>query len=142
LSHGREARVDSSEQKATCQIKSEWRVSVCIEQDIDLYSLQDILAGSNCLGRPGQSSDELSRGDRLYLAAVLACGILQFHGSRLKQQLGTRDVLFARDTPHGSVAFDHPYLVWPVSGPCTYNGVSPSTSNRIQMRFCYRLQLL
>ncbi|KAL4745451.1 hypothetical protein BDW72DRAFT_198613 [Aspergillus terricola var. indicus] len=108
------------------------RLLRCIEQDIDLCSLQDILAGSDCLGRPGQSSDELSRRDRLYLAAVLACGVLQLHGSWLKQQWGTRDVLFARDAPHGSVAFDHPYLVWPVSSSCTYNGVSPSTSNRIQ----------
>jgi hypothetical protein len=104
------------------------RLLRCIEQDIDLYSLQDILSGSNGV----QTSAELSRRDRLYLAAVLACGVLQLHGSWLKQQWGTRDVLFAGATPHGSVAFEHPYLVWPVSSSCTYESVDAPTSNRIQ----------
>ncbi|KAL4765920.1 uncharacterized protein BDW70DRAFT_155573 [Aspergillus foveolatus] len=100
----------------------------CIERDIDLYSLQDILSGSSGV----QASAELSRRDRLYLAAVLACGVLQLHGSWLKQEWGTRDVLFAGRTPHGSVAFEHPYLVWPVSSSCTYESVDASTSNRIK----------
>ncbi|KAL4740622.1 hypothetical protein BDV11DRAFT_90113 [Aspergillus similis] len=57
------------------------RLLRCIEQDIDLYSLQDILCGPNSPGNGVQASAELSRRDRLYLAAVLACGVLQLHGS-------------------------------------------------------------
>ncbi|EED18571.1 conserved hypothetical protein [Talaromyces stipitatus ATCC 10500] len=89
-----------------------------MEQDINLHSLQEILAGSpSSLTASIQDSDELSRRDRLYLAAVLACGVLQLHGSWLKQQWGTKDVLFAQNLHRGYTTFDHPYLVWHVIGP-------------------------
>ncbi|KAL4912144.1 hypothetical protein BDW62DRAFT_206747 [Aspergillus aurantiobrunneus] len=99
-----------------------------VEQDLNLHSLQDILAGS----MPVHGSDELSRRDRLYLAAVLACGVLQLHGSWLKQQWGTKDVLFARDPRYGFTVFDHPYLLWPVTGLPTYDNPTNSSGNRIQ----------
>jgi hypothetical protein len=89
-----------------------------IEQDIKLHSLQEILAGSaSSLTASVQGSDELSRRDRLYLAAVLACAVLQLHGTWLKQQWGTKDILFAENPEHGYTMFDHPYLVWQTIGP-------------------------
>lgn len=102
-----------------------------VDQGINLCSLQDILSGSNSLATPIQGSDELSRRDRLYLAAVLACGVLQLYGSWLKRQWGTKDVLFAQDSNHGSTNFEHPDLVWRVSNSSNYVSAIPSTSNRI-----------
>lgn len=102
-----------------------------VDQDINLCSLQDILSGSKSLATPVQGSDELSRRDRLYLAAVLACGVLQLYGSWLKRQWGTKDVLFAQDSHHGFTNYEHPYLVWRISDSRNYGSAVPSTSNRI-----------
>jgi hypothetical protein len=93
--------------------------------------LQDILSASNSSATPIQGSDELSRRDRLYLAAVLACGVLQLYGSWLKRQWGTKDVLFAQDSHHDFTNFEHPYLAWRVSNSSNYVSAIPSTSNRI-----------
>ncbi|KAL3473402.1 hypothetical protein BJX99DRAFT_261331 [Aspergillus californicus] len=103
-----------------------------IEQDLSLRSLQDIFAGSTSSAAPAQHPDVLSRRDRLYLAAVLACGVLQLHGSWLKQQWGTRDVLFARDAPHSPLIFEHPYLVWQVMGQRACDHAAPLPSNKLQ----------
>ncbi|GAM43808.1 hypothetical protein TCE0_060r18922 [Talaromyces pinophilus] len=102
-----------------------------VDQGINLCSLQDILSASNSSATPIQGSDELSRRDRLYLAAVLACGVLQLYGSWLKRQWGTKDVLFAQDSHHGFTNFEHPYLAWRVSNSNNYVSAIPSTSNRI-----------
>ncbi|KAL4911000.1 hypothetical protein BDW74DRAFT_164681 [Aspergillus multicolor] len=101
-------------------------------EDLDLYSLQDMLSGLNPFGMSIKGSAELSRRDRLYLASVLACGVLQLHGAWLKQEWSTKDVLFARNAPHDPITFDHPCLLWPVSGSCTCSGITPSTSAKIQ----------
>lgn len=100
-----------------------------IDQGINLSSLQDALDGSN-LGSSAQCSDELSRRDRLYLAAVLACAVLQLHGSWLKQQWGTKDILFAQGTSQ-STGFEQPYLVWQVPGSSTCQNSTPPSSNKI-----------
>ncbi|KAF5015056.1 hypothetical protein F66182_13749, partial [Fusarium sp. NRRL 66182] len=86
-----------------------------VDQAFNLCSLQDIISGSTSLAKPVHGSDELSRRDRLYLAAVLSCAVLQLYGSWLKRQWGTKDVLFAQDSHHRSTNFEHPYLVWRIS---------------------------
>ncbi|KAL3487322.1 hypothetical protein BJX62DRAFT_241137 [Aspergillus germanicus] len=105
-----------------------------ISQGFNLHSLSEILGAGSSVGAPNpiQGSTELSRGDRLYLAAVLACSILQLHGSWLKQEWGTKGVLFAADPQHGSTFFDHTYLLWPVMGMNTHDARSMSGSHRIQ----------
>ncbi|CAG8930098.1 unnamed protein product [Penicillium salamii] len=80
--------------------------------EIHLRSLQDTLIGSpSSPGSPIQSSDELSRRDRLYLATLLACSVLQLHGTWLQRKWRTRDILFIlhpeSDRPH----FERPYLL-------------------------------
>lgn len=100
-----------------------------IDQGINLSSLRDFLDGSNT-DSSAQFSDELSRRDRLYLAAVLACAVFQLHGSWLKQQWGTKDILFAHDHSQ-STGFEQPCLVWQVPGLSTCQNPTPPSSNRI-----------
>ncbi|EEA19562.1 hypothetical protein TMatcc_009697 [Talaromyces marneffei ATCC 18224] len=102
-----------------------------VDQDVNLCSLQDILSGSNSLATPVHGSDELSRRDRLYLAVILACGVLQLYGSWLKRQWGTKDVLFAQDSHQGFTNFEHPYLVWRISDSSNYGSAITSTTTRI-----------
>jgi hypothetical protein len=79
-----------------------------ITQDFNLYSLSAILSSGPAIGAPTpvQGATELSRRDRLYLAAVLACSILQLHGSWLKQGWGTTDVLFVTAPQIGYTLLD------------------------------------
>lgn len=112
-----------------------------VEQDINLCSLQDILSGSNSLKSPVRGSDELCRRDRLYLAVVLSCGVLQLYGSWLKRQWGTKDVLFAQDSHHGFTNFEHPYLVWRILESTKYGNAVPSTSTRIHNKFLLPLAI-
>lgn len=102
-----------------------------VDQAFNLCSLQDIISGSTSLAKPVHGSDELSRRDRLYLAAVLSCAVLQLYGSWLKRQWGTKDVLFAQDSHHRSTNFEHPYLVWRISDSGNYGNAVPSTSTNI-----------
>ncbi|KAL4929905.1 uncharacterized protein BDV17DRAFT_51763 [Aspergillus undulatus] len=83
-----------------------------IGHNLNLRSLQDMLAGSNQLSVPASHSEQLSRRNRLYLAATLACGVLQLHGNWLKQRWGTKDIVFVHDLPSDAIMFDHPYLLW------------------------------
>ncbi|KAI9369917.1 hypothetical protein BJX61DRAFT_517611 [Aspergillus egyptiacus] len=84
------------------------------QRDLSLHSLHDVLASSNSVRAPIQRSHEPSRRDRLYLAVILACGVLQLHKSWLKQHWRTKDVLFIVDHQPESTTFDQPYLVWRV----------------------------
>ncbi|KAL3450075.1 hypothetical protein BJX65DRAFT_305537 [Aspergillus insuetus] len=117
----------------TSDLRYNMRLLRNIAQDFNLYSLSAILSSGPAIRAPTpiQASTELSWRDRLYLATVLVCSILQLHGSWLKQGWGTTDVLFATDPQHGHALLDHPYLVWPVTGPKPQD---PSTGgrNRIQ----------
>ncbi|KAL2814446.1 hypothetical protein BJX63DRAFT_199153 [Aspergillus granulosus] len=105
-----------------------------ITEDFNLYSLWGILSSQSAIDAltPIQGSVEVSRQDRLYLAAVLACSILQIHGSWLKQGWGTKDVFFAQDPQRGSTQFDHPYLVWPVVGTKAHQDSSIAGRQRVQ----------
>ncbi|KAJ0419352.1 hypothetical protein BJY00DRAFT_286330 [Aspergillus carlsbadensis] len=105
-----------------------------IARDFNLRSLFEILSSRSSKGAPPSTSrpTELSRRDRLYLAAVLACSILQLHGSWLKPEWGTKDVLFAQDPQDESTFLNHPYLVWPVTGVNHEHATDSSQRHRIQ----------
>lgn len=75
-------------------------------EELQTRSLDDILATSR--------SVILRPKERLYLAATLASSVLQLHGSWLKPQWRTRDILFPKNTGNPSPALDHPYLSWNV----------------------------
>jgi hypothetical protein len=88
-----------------------------IRDEIHLRSLQDTLLGSPSLpGFPIQSSDELSRRDRLYLATLLACNVLQLHGTWLQKKWRTQDILFIQHPASKNSQFEHPYLLQRVFG--------------------------
>jgi hypothetical protein len=117
------------------------RILRSFEQDIAMHSLKDILGMSS----PRSTStmciqDELSRQDRLHLAVVLACGVLQFHGTWLKQWWGTQDILFAQNAEHGYATFEHPYVVWKVLQSSSAGRISCiSSDNRIQNQILHPL---
>lgn len=94
-------------------------------QDVQLQSLEEILAASSASGAT-MAGLELSRRDHLYLAAVLACSVLQLHDSWLRPQWGSQDILFARSQEGAGVSLDRPYLSWHVSTPL---GQAKSPSN-------------
>lgn len=83
-----------------------------IPGEIRFQSLQDTLIGTPSVpNRPVKEPDELDRGDRLYLATVLACSILQLHGTWLHRQWGTGDILFVRFSETSSPLYSHPFLL-------------------------------
>jgi hypothetical protein len=61
----------------------------------------------------------ISRRDRLYIAAGLACGVIQFCGSWLKPWWDSSDVHLAADSDGSNVLPDNLYLSWPVSSTKT-----------------------
>ncbi|KAJ5953006.1 uncharacterized protein N7479_011419 [Penicillium vulpinum] len=99
-------------EQATTDARYYMSVMHSIREEIHLRSLQDTLIGSPSLpGSPIQRSDELSRRDRLYLATLLACSVLQLHGTWLHQKWRTRDILFIRYPESQHSQFDRPYLL-------------------------------
>ncbi|KAJ5153675.1 uncharacterized protein N7500_009114 [Penicillium coprophilum] len=126
----------SSEQTAT---DTRYYMSVIhsIQDEIHLRSLQDALIGSPSLpGSPIQNSDELSRRDRLYLATLLACSVLQLHGNWLQQKWRTRDILFIHNPESKRLQFEHPYLLQRVlNAPQTdLNGTTSEVYDGIRHR--------
>jgi hypothetical protein len=86
-------------------------------KELQTRSLEDILTPRTAVAtrRPGGNLI-LSPKKRLYLAATLASSVLQLHGSWLKAQWRTRDILFPEDVEDLKLALDYPYLSWSVSG--------------------------
>lgn len=79
--------------------------------DLQLQSLGELLASSsNALKPQDPSKKVLRRRDRLQLAASLASSVLQFHGSWLKTQWGTQDILLRTGEARKKVA-DSIYLI-------------------------------
>ncbi|KAL2827767.1 hypothetical protein BDW59DRAFT_143806 [Aspergillus cavernicola] len=109
-----------------------------LEQTIYLRSLHDILTTPNSvepLRRLSPTSTELSRRDRLFLATLLACGVLQFHGTWLKQHWSIRDIKFAWDDEHKCIVIERPYLAWQVlERPCTSCRDASASHYTSQMR--------
>lgn len=81
----------------------------------ETQSLEKLLASSHPFRLNPSRDFTLSRRDRLYLAAILACSVLQFHGTWLKGKWGTRDILFLKDDVETRALLDHPYLTSQVS---------------------------
>jgi hypothetical protein len=56
-----------------------------------------------------------NRRDRLFLATTLACSVLQLHGSWLKDQWRSRDIVFAKEKESKKAMLEYPYISWYVS---------------------------
>lgn len=83
-----------------------------IQHEIHLHSLQQTLLGSPSTPEsPIQTSEELSRRDRLYLATQLACSLLELHGTWLQQHWGTKDIFFLRGKGSQLSQYERPYLL-------------------------------
>lgn len=61
----------------------------------------------------------ISRRDRLYIAASLACGVIQFCGNWLKPWWDSSDVHLATASDGSNVLLDNLYLSWPLSSTRT-----------------------
>ncbi|GAD97289.1 hypothetical protein PVAR5_5963 [Paecilomyces variotii No. 5] len=85
-----------------------------LEEEFQDLSLHDMILASSskrsldCLG--------LSRRDRLFIATILANGLLLFHGTWLKEQWSSHDIKFPRNGGLDSTIIDHPCLSWKVLG--------------------------
>ncbi|KAJ5488170.1 hypothetical protein N7453_011624 [Penicillium expansum] len=76
-------------------------------------SLAELIAGSSDIFKaPIGSSFVFSRGHRLRVAVNLACSVLQFHGSWLKAEWRSCDIMF---TKNSSGDIDKPYVLWNVN---------------------------
>jgi hypothetical protein len=75
-------------------------------------SLAELIAASSDIFKaPIGGSFLFTRGHRLRVAVNLACSVLQFHGSWLKTQWRSRDIMFTK-TSSGDI--DKPYVLWNV----------------------------
>ncbi|CAI7613135.1 uncharacterized protein N7487_003825 [Penicillium crustosum] len=75
-------------------------------------SLAELIAASSDIFKaPTGGSFLFTRGHRLRVAVNLACSVLQFHGSWLKTQWRSRDIMF---TKNASGDIDKPYVLWNV----------------------------
>jgi hypothetical protein len=88
-----------------------------LSKDIQTRTLEDLLASSRSrtIRRHGYSGVVFNRRDRLFLAATLACSVLQLHGSWLKAEWRSRDIIFADQEDSNKAMLEHPYLSWQVS---------------------------
>lgn len=68
-----------------------------------------IAASSDAFKTPSSSRFLFTWGHRLRVAVNLACSVLQFHGSWLKTQWTSRDIMF---TKNSSGDIDKPYVLW------------------------------
>ncbi|KAJ5945168.1 hypothetical protein N7516_005336 [Penicillium verrucosum] len=75
-------------------------------------SLAELIAASSDIFKaPIGGSFLFTWGHRLRVAVNLACSVLQFHGSWLKTQWRSRDIMFTKN-PSGDI--DKPYVLWNV----------------------------
>ncbi|CAI7596250.1 unnamed protein product [Penicillium palitans] len=75
-------------------------------------SLAELIAASSDISKAPIGGNFLfTWGHRLRVAVNLACSVLQFHGSWLKTQWRSRDIMFTRN-PSGDI--DKPYVLWNV----------------------------
>ncbi|KAL1850624.1 hypothetical protein Plec18170_006909 [Paecilomyces lecythidis] len=90
-----------------------------LEDEFQALSLHDIILAS----ASKQSPDclELSRRDRLFIATILASGLLHFHGTWLKEQWSSHDIKFPRNGILNHAIINHPYLSWKVLGGSGHN---------------------
>ena len=86
-------------------------------RELQTRSLEDILSAipPTVATRRVEGHVSLRPKERLYIAATLASSVLQLHGSWLKSQWRTCDILFPKSESL-SQALIHPYLSWSVLG--------------------------
>ena len=82
-----------------------------------LHSLNDLLSSSmDTPARQYHSGQSLlSRRERLNLAVNLACSVLKYHGSWLKSDWGTKDILINRQQDNKSISPQCAWLLLPLS---------------------------
>ena len=62
---------------------------------------------------------QISRHDRLHIAAGLACGVIQYCGNWLKSRWDSSDIHLTAHTDGCDILLDSVYLSWPLSIPDT-----------------------
>lgn len=84
------------------------------QDDIHIHSLKEIfqMATSN----PNISELGYYMHDALYLATVLACSVLHFHGTWLETHWSTQDILFLCTDKTQKPQYQQPYILRKVSG--------------------------
>jgi hypothetical protein len=88
-----------------------------LSKDMQTRTLEDLLASSRSrtMTGHGYSGIVFNRRDRLFLAMTLACSVLQLHGSWLKAQWRSRDIIFAEHEDSDKAMLENPYISWQVS---------------------------
>jgi hypothetical protein len=83
-----------------------------LSKDMQTRTLENLLAASQnkARARHGNGNVLFSRRDRLFLATTLACSVLQLHGSWLKAQWRSRDIVFTEDENTNIAMLEHPYI--------------------------------
>ncbi|KIX96001.1 uncharacterized protein Z520_08256 [Fonsecaea multimorphosa CBS 102226] len=83
-----------------------------LDNSMETQSLEEMLSSSmNPMGtRMSRASYVFSRRDRLFLPATLASTVLRFHGSWLKPEWRSRDILFPKPTDNSKPLIEQPYL--------------------------------
>jgi hypothetical protein len=78
----------------------------------ETLSLEELLvpASPNVVPIQAYRGSKLNRRDRYRLAAILACGVLQLHGTWLKGYWKTRDILFPKGELAARALLDSPYV--------------------------------
>jgi len=98
-------------------------------RELQTRSLEDILTSRTAVATPRPGANlMLSPRKRLYIAATLASSVLQLHGSWLKAQWRTRDILFPEDIEDLKLLLDYPYVSWSVPGKNKQLGNTPVSS--------------
>ncbi|EXJ94598.1 hypothetical protein A1O1_02994 [Capronia coronata CBS 617.96] len=116
-----------------------------LDDSPETQSLEDILGSS--LGTVGSRMARagcMLRGrNRLFLAATLASTVLRFHGSWLKPEWRSRDILFPKKMGNGKSVIEQPYLSGHQIAPfgATVPTTSTSTSALIRNEVLFPLGL-
>ena len=91
------------------------------QDDIHLHSLKEIFQMASSSSSSAASNQNLGEfgyymHDALYLATVLACSVLHFHGTWLETHWSTQDILFLRTDKTQKPQYQQPYILRKVSG--------------------------
>lgn len=106
------------------------------QKSLETQTLEDLLSSSlQSVGGLQRPACLFSRHDRLLLAAILASNVLQLHGSWLKSDWRSRDIVFPKASDDGKAVVKQPYLaghgVSTVSSPTITTTTSPLIANAV-----------
>ncbi|KAJ5515111.1 hypothetical protein N7463_004663 [Penicillium fimorum] len=104
-------------------------------------SLAELIAASSDIFKAPHGNFHFTWGHRLRVAVNLACSVLQFHGSWLKSQWSSRDIMFTKN-PSGEI--DKPYVLWNVGSELDAWSLcrDTQTSSLIQSEILFPLGLV